>query len=174
MRLVPVTLAGVALSTASPALAARATVRDTRGDAKAPWDIVRIKVSNGQRALRLRVVYRGALQTRNAFLANVGIDLGAPSESIYSPDYTADLLTGSSDPEAPDRRHLYRGSQRIRCRGFTVKVHRRRGLLSITVPQRCFEHAGRRARITAYAYQVRGAADEADYIDRYSQWIARG
>jgi len=163
-----------------PVLAKRAVVRDARGDAKAPWDITKMVVTNGQRKLRIRVVYRGALQPDpyQGLLTNVKLDLGDPSNSIYSPDFTLDMLRGSANPKVPDRLHLNRmigyDAQRVRCGKLRVRVRYRRGILDFSVPQRCFRGEAGRVRVAGFTYTPCGNPDEADYIDKWSRWIARG
>jgi hypothetical protein len=169
--------AAAAMTTAvlvSPASAeaARATIRDARGDADARWDFTRIRVDNGRRRLRVEIFYRGALRTSTGFLADVGFDLGSPASSPYIPDYTADLLMNWRG--SPDRRQLIRGTRHVQCKGFRIDVRARRGRIRVTVPQRCFGDAAGRVRLVVHSYQVRGDAREADYMDEYSRWIRRG
>ena len=156
---------------------ARATVRDKRGDARAAWDITKVVVANGERKLRLRVVYRGRLRPDLApgLLTDVVLDMRSASGSVYEGDFDVSLLAGSTDPRAPDGvRLMASGSKRVRCRGLRGRAHPRRRIVTFAVPQRCFRDQAGRVRVAGYTYRVRGSAKEADYMDSWSRWIAKG
>jgi hypothetical protein len=158
---------------AADASARTATVRDARGDARAPWDITRVVVTNGQGSLRLRVVYRGTVRVKagtTGFLVNIALDMGRASPSVYTPDFSLDLLRGSP---SGDRTQLVRQRGRaLGCRGLKASVGGR--AVTFVVPQRCFGARAGRVRIAGFSYQPRSTADRADYIGRWSRWIARG
>jgi len=163
-----------ASSAAGVASADRGNLRDARGDAQAPWDILSIAVDNGSRSLRIKMAYRGRLRpahTSQGLLANIGIDTGAPARSIYGADFTIDMLRGSTT--TPNRLHLVRGYKRASCPGLRLRVRSQPGLLSFVVPQRCLGTSAGRVRVTGHTYSPRGAADEADYLERWGGWIAR-
>ena len=168
--------ASYAAAATDAAFAERATIRDPR-DASAPWDVTRVVVQNGRDSLRIRFVYRGVVRVNassTGFLANVRLDVGAPSDSTYSPDFSLDLLRGSE--QYADRSQLlrHRGTRahRVRCAGLRMRIRRRS--VRFTVPQRCFGNRPDRVRVNGFSYQVRGPAGRADYIDAWSRWVTRG
>jgi hypothetical protein len=159
------------------AWAARATVRDERDDARAPWDITKVVVVNGERRLQIRVVYRGRLRPDLApgLLTDVVLDMGSRPDSVNDPDFDVSLLIGSIDPAAPDGVRLTEsGSKRVRCPGLRGHARPRRRIVTFAVPQACFRGKAGRVRAAGYTYRVRGSAREADYMDSWSRWIARG
>ena len=160
---------------ASPAFAARLTVHDARGDAKAPWDIEKLVAGNGRRALVIRVVYRGRLrtwETPTGLLTHVGLDTGARARRVDDGDHGIDLLRGSPSPDLLDL--VDRHGNRMPCRGLRVKLRKRAGVIRFRLPQRCLGADAGRVRVSAYSYRPRGDPDEADYIERWSRWVARG
>jgi hypothetical protein len=167
------------LMSTAEAWAARAIVRDKRGDARAPWDITKVVVVNGQRKLKIRVVYRGRLRPHlpRGLFTDVGLDLGPPSDFVEETDFDVSLLLGSKDPRAPDGVRLTRsGSDHpVHCAGLRGRARPRRKRVTFAVPQSCFRGRAGRARIVAYTYHVRGTPREADYMmDSWSRWVARG
>lgn len=170
--------AGLLLYPAAVATADRGMVKDPRGDARAPWDITRVMVDNGVQKMRVQVHYRGALRPRYGLglLTNVSLDLGSPSDSIYSGDFSIDMLRGSSDPRAPNRFDLVRQDsfEVVHCDGLQLRALYGRGLLEFVVPQSCFGELAGRVRLNAYTYTPRGAADRADYIRYWGPWIPQG
>jgi hypothetical protein len=168
----------VLLFLAAVARADRGVVRDPRGDARASWDITRVVVDNGERKMRVQVHYRGPLRPGYGLglLTNVALDLGSPSDSIYSGDFSIDMLRGSPDPRAPNRFDLVRQDdyEIVRCEGLQLRVRYGRGLLEFVVPQSCFGEFAGRVRLNAYTYTPRGAADRADYIRFWGPWVQQG
>jgi hypothetical protein len=174
-------IAVLALASADSALGAKGVVRDARGDARAPWDITKITVHNSKSNLRIRIDYRGRLHVGRgeALLVNVRLDTGFPAESTYEGDFTIDMLRGSSDPSAPDRLHLYAetlsGSPyRMNCKGLSLRMRKRTGIVEFAVPQSCFSAGAQRLRIAGHSYLPRAAPDQADYIETWSRWIKPG
>lgn len=164
----------LAFGSSDAAWANRGAIHDARGDAKRSWDILRLTADNGSRSLRIKMIYSGRLRphhTSQGLLANVGIDTGTPEPSTYLPDFSIDMLRGST--VTPNRLHFNRGLKRIACRGLRMRVQNQPGVLEFVVPQRCLGARAGRVRITGYTYSPRGAADEADYLERWSAWIQR-
>jgi hypothetical protein len=96
--------------------------------------------------------------------------MGRASPSVYTPDFSLDLLRGSP---SGDRTQLVRQRGRaLGCRGLKASVGGR--AVTFVVPQRCFGARAGRVRIAGFSYQPRSTADRADYIGRWSRWIARG
>ena len=168
------------LFAAASAPADRGTLKDPRGDAKAPWDITKLVADNGGSKLRIQVHYRGRLHPKYGLglLTYVGIDMGDPSDSVYTPDFAVDMLRGSPDPQAPNRFELVRYSDydvaTVRCDGLQLRARYGRGLLEFVIPQSCFGALAGRLRLTAYTYTPRGAVDKADYVRHWGAWIAQG
>jgi hypothetical protein len=178
-----------ALSAASPAGAARATIREVRGDARSPWDITKVVVNNGQKVLRIEVRHRGKLKLEypKGLLTTIQIEVGYRTGSAYSHylspppppiasrSFLLSMLRGSNGAEVPNGARLSGDSGSVGCRGFRGKMRTRLGLVLFLVPQRCLGGSARRVRITGGStYQPRGLSKEADYIRRQSRWIGRG
>jgi hypothetical protein len=91
------------LMSAAEAWAARAIVRDERGDARKPWDITKVIVVNGQRKLKLRVFYRGRLRPdlHPGLFTDVGLDLGSPSDFVEDTDFDVSLCSAATILELP-------------------------------------------------------------------------
>jgi hypothetical protein len=176
-------LLGLGLATLLPAALAQAeqgTLRDARGDAKAPWDITRVVADNGETKLRVEVHYRGRLRPKHGLglLTQIGIDTGDPAESVYDQDFVIDMLRGSPDPRAPNRFELVRfvgyDAHTVHCNGLQLRTRYGQGLLEFVVPQDCFGASAGPVRLTGYTYTPRGAPDEADYIRYWGPWLSLG
>jgi hypothetical protein len=164
------------LAVTAEAWAERATVRDKRGDALASWDITKVVVENGRRNLTVRVVHAGRLRPDlpPGLLTAIDLDLGA-SDSVFSPDFEVSLLRESTHLQAPSKVILTDSEfERVRCPSLRGRSRSRRGVVTFVVPQSCFATKAGRVRIRGYTYRVKGAAREADYLDEWSRWIARG
>lgn len=171
-----VALSALVLGATGVASAGSGAVRDPRNDAKASWDILRISVDNGSRSLRIKMIYRGRLRTRHTpqgLLANIAIDTGTNS-SRFEGEFSIDMLRGSTGP-VPDRLVLNnRAYERIPCKNLRVRVQTDPGVLDFVLPQTCLGAQAGRVRVGGHTYSPRGAADEADYLEKWSQWIRRG
>jgi len=162
---------------ATLAQAARSISHDARGDAKAGWDIVRVSVSNGQKNLSLKVVYRGKLKPHAypglGLQTGIYLDFGHPADSVYSDDFSVYTIVGA--PGSGKTTLLYdKNEHRVGCSGLRSRVRVRAGVVRMVVPQRCFRGAAGRVRIAGSTYAVRGTGRTADYIDRWGRWIALG
>lgn len=164
-------LASVLLTTvfsaAVPAAdAARATIRDARGDADPAWDIRRVVVNNGQRTLIVQVYYRAKLRLERplGLLTSISLEVGYPE------NYFSATVVRGNETEGGD---YVRGSKT--CRGLVASVQINRRRVVFKVPQRCFGSSAGRVRFSrASTYQVRGLATEVDDVERASRWIERG
>lgn len=175
LRALAILVGALASGAIDVAWAGQGTLRDARGDAKPAWDGLAIRIGNGPSTLRLRMTYAGRLRpmhTSLGLLANIDLDTGAPNSSTYMPDFTVDMLRGSTS--TPNRLQLHRNNKRVPCKGLRVRVRLEPGVLDFSVPQRCLGSRAGRVRITAFTYSPRGAPDEADYLDAWSAWVHRG
>ena len=162
---------------ASPAQAGRSVVHDRRGDAKASWDIVRIVVSNGQKTLSMKVIYRGQLKPRAypklGFLTGLSLDMGKVPDSRYSSDFNVYNTVG--EPGLHNGVLLQnKKSRTIACPGLRAQTRIKAGIVRVEVPQSCFGDQAGRLRVTGYTYAVRGAGRTHDEVKGWGRWTKRG
>ena len=153
--------------------AAKLIARDAKGDAKAPWDIVRVVVDNGKHRLRIKLAHRGRLKvTSSGRLTSVALNFGRPKPT-YKPNFTVRHQMGY--PGGGNGSRLTRGfDNKVPCGGLKARAQRGRGLATFVIPRSCLSGSGRRVRMSATSYRIRGAGDEGDSCNPWSKWVRQG
>lgn len=147
----------------------RATLRDQVGDARPPWDIVRIDAESTPRGYMVSFVYRWPpLPARGdqGLLVSVDLDTGAPSREA---DFMVDVLRDSA--YSRDRTKLLNGDYTgVPCHGLEVSARSR--TISMAVPRGCLGRGATQLRVRGYSYLPRGTASTSDYVERWGPSVS--
>ncbi|KHL15850.1 hypothetical protein CLV56_0490 [Mumia flava] len=121
---------GAAVALASPASAGTRSVPDPRGDAVAAVDFTKVKVTNGKKAVRVRVVIPRFRRSKAGFVS-VTVSRKAKGLPFYqlSREHRRNAWT---KPRLVDE-----AAKPIRCRGDRVRF-RSNGFVA-RIPQRCID-----------------------------------
>ncbi|KHL15851.1 hypothetical protein CLV56_0489 [Mumia flava] len=161
----------LALSLASPASAAKRTVRDERGDAVRSIDFTKVKVANSKNYLRVRVTIP---RFRRAKAGTVGASIAVDGRASFL--YVGRTRRASDERWTKPRMLNNETGKRVRCAGDRVRF-RSNGYV-IRVPQRCLRKRGAAVHVeptTAVRNAIWSSSltpPDFDSNDRYGRWVA--
>ncbi len=155
LALLVATVLAIAPATA-PAQAATGSGHDPAGDAPAQLDLLRMKVSNGERNFVVKLYLTELAPRRTSAYAVISSPGGA------RPYYVAGWTQAKGEESGT---YFYRfdddGMKRVRCRGKQVRLSGRADRLTIRIPQRCLRATPDRVWVSAIT-ETRAAKDADD------------
>lgn len=137
-----------------------------RSNVPAPYDIVRLDVDNGKKAIGVTVTYRGELRRvkRNpGYMVGIGFDFGKPNRGRTADYYlTAYIVRGRIDLG------LTNNEGQVRCSGRKAKLQKK--AITFVVARRCLRGAANKARVrvrsSSYYSPHDGTIDETGWSKR--------